>query len=118
MSKIYQPALNATESKRNQTLKQYAPLAVAAVLILACNGAFAASGDELGDGVCALVKMLQGKFVIGTAILAMIGSGLALLFGAELTDGIKRAVTIVAVVGFIVSFGGILTRVFPTLTGC
>lgn len=117
MSKFNQSMLNAQKSKGGQALKQYAPFAVGALLMLSCSGAFAA-GDELGDGICKLVNLLQGKFLFGVSVLAMLGGGAALLFGAELTDGIKKAVTIVAIVGLVVSFASILSMAFSSMTSC
>lgn len=113
----YQLMVNAHVSKGTKALKRHAPLVVGPLLMLMCRSAFAA--DDLGDGICQLVNLLQGKFLFGIAVLAMLGGGSALLFGAELTDGIKKAVTIVAIVGLIVTFASILSLAFGSkLTGC
>lgn len=76
--------------------------------------AFAA--DELGDGICQLVNVLTGKWLFGIAVLAMLGAGSALMFGAELSDGVKKMVTIVTIVGMIVSFSSILAMAFSKLS--
>lgn len=90
-------------------------------MLLMAGAARAAGGeDELGDGICRVVNLLTGKFLFGIAVLAMVAGGGALLFGAELTDGVKKVVTIVAIVGMIVSFGGILSFAFNAMAsnGC
>jgi type IV secretory pathway VirB2 component (pilin) len=96
--------------------------AIAALLLLATGAAFATtsttSSDELGTGICALVTLLQGKFLFGIAVLSMVGGGGALLFGAELSDGVKKAVTITAIVGMIISFSSLLTTAFSSMTSC
>lgn len=117
MSQQDQFITTENKCKNGQTIKQYAPLAIGVFLMLSCNGAFAA-GDELGEGICKLVNLLQGKFLFGIAVLAMLGGGAALMYGAELTDGIKKAATIVAIVGLIVSFGSILSMAFGSLVSC
>lgn len=90
------------------------------VLLMLGEPAFAQSADELGGGVCKLVNLLTGKWLFGIAVLAMVAGGAALLFGAELTDGVKKMVTIVTIVGMVVSFGSILSMAYSTFssTGC
>lgn len=106
----YQSMFNA------QTFKKHLPTVVGVLLMAAFNVAFAAGGDELGGGVCTLVNLLTGKYLFGTAVLAMVAGGLALLFGAELTDGVKKMVTIVTIVGMILSFGGVLSMAYNALS--
>lgn len=110
MQKNHQQMNNAQDDKSQRYV-------VAGVLLMiVANAAFAAGGDELGNGICQVVNLLTGKFLFGIAMLAMVGGGAALLFGAELTDGIKKMVTIVAIVGMIVSFGGILSFAYNALS--
>jgi len=90
---------------------------VGALLMVAVNVAFAANGDELGNGICQIVNLLTGKFLFGISVLSMVGGGSALLFGAELTDGVKKMVTVVAIVGMILSFGGILSLAYNSMSG-
>jgi hypothetical protein len=101
-------------------LKKYGPAAFQVALIFGARSAMADGGDELGGGICNVVNLLMGKWVFGSALGAMIASGTALLFGAELTEMLKRTLTIVAGVGFIVSFGGLLTLAYSKLSsaGC
>lgn len=102
-------------------LKKCAPELFATALMLSAGAAFAdSSTDELGGGVCNVVNLLTGKWLFGLAVLAMVGGGVALLFGAELTDGVKKMVTIVTIVGMILSFGGILSLAYSRLSsaGC
>lgn len=89
---------------------------VGALLMVVVNVAFAAGGEELGNGICQVVNLLTGKFLFGISVLAMLGGGSALLFGAELTDGVKKMVTIVAIVGMILAFGGILSMAYNSLS--
>lgn len=95
---------------------QYARIVTA--LLIGCmvltEPAFAA--DELGGGICELVNLLTGKWLFGIAVLAMLGAGSALMFGAELSDGVKKLVTIVTIVGMILSFSSILAMAFSKLS--
>lgn len=102
------------------SLKRILPQLLILSLLVAASAARAAGEDELGDGICKVVNLLTGKFLFGIAVLAMVAGGGALLFGAELTDGVKKVVTIVAIVGMIVSFGGILSFAFNSMAsaGC
>lgn len=111
MRKNHQSMLNV------ESFKKQLPVVVGVLLMLAVNTAFAASADELGDGICKIVNLLTGKFLFGISVLSMVGGGAALLFGAELTDGVKKMVTIVTIVGMILSFGGILSMAFNSLSG-
>lgn len=98
-------------------LKKHAPVALAVMLVFAANVAFAADGDELGDGICKVVNLLTGKWLFGISVLSMIAGGVALLFGAELTDGVKKVVTIVTIVGTMLAFSGILSMAFSRFSG-
>ena len=100
-----------------EALKKYAPTLIVGTLAL-LSSEMALAADELGGGICKLVELLTGKWLFGIAVLAMLAGGAALIFGAELTDGVKKVVTIISIVGMIVAFGGILQMVFPSLTGC
>lgn len=95
--------------------KLIAALIVAASLALVSTGAMAA--DEMGDGVCKLVNILTGKWLFGFTILATLGAGAALLFGAEMTDGLKKLATIISIVGIILAMSSILSLVFSKFGG-
>ncbi|ART61507.1 hypothetical protein CBP36_21305 (plasmid) [Acidovorax carolinensis] len=99
---------------------KYAPMVMVGFLMLMIGDSAFAQADELGNGICKVVNLLTGKFLFGVSVLAMVAGGAALLFGAELTDGVKKMVTIVAIVGMILSFGGILSMAFNSLSsaGC
>lgn len=103
-----------------QKLSKYAPQLAIGMLLLLTGEVALAQGDELGYGICKVVNLLTGKFLFGISVLAMVAGGAALLFGAELTDGVKKMVTIVAIVGMILSFGGILSMAYSSLSsaGC
>ncbi|HEY0843446.1 hypothetical protein [Methylotenera sp.] len=75
------------------------------------------AADELGDGTCKLVNLLTGKWLFAFTILAVLGGGAALLFGGEITDGIKKIATIVTIVGIILATSSILTLVFSRFGG-
>lgn len=92
-------------------VKEWA-VAIGICLMVASASAFAQSSDELGNGICKLVGLLTGKWLFGFAILATLGAGAALLFGAEMTDGIKKLATIISIVGLILSMGSILAFAF------
>ncbi len=77
----------------------------------------AMAADELGDGICKLVNLLTGKWLFGFTILAVLGGGAALMFGGEITDGIKKIATIVTIVGIILATASILTLVFTRFGG-
>lgn len=79
-------------------------------LLMISNGAMAA--DEMGDGICAVVNLLNGKFLFGFGMLAVLGSGAALLFGGEITDGLKKVATIIAVIGIILAASSLFKLAF------
>lgn len=85
---------------------------LALALVSGAASAQAAGGDALGDGICKLVDLLTGKWLFGFTILATLGAGAALLFGGEITDGLKKIATIISVVGIILATASILTMVF------
>lgn len=74
------------------------------------TGSFAA--DEIGGGVCSIVNILTGKWLFGFTMLAILGGGAAILFGAEISDGIKKLATIVTVVGLILGSSQLLSLAF------
>lgn len=80
-------------------------------MLLVSNGAYAAV-DETGDGICRLVNLLTGKWLFGFTILATMGAGAAVLFGGEITDGIKKIATIITVVGLIIATASLLSMAF------
>lgn len=93
-------------------------VALAMGLMFFSGGVLADSGtDELGSGICKLVGVLTGKWLFGFAMLAVLGAGAALLFGAEMTDGLKKIATIISVVGLILVAGGILSLAFTKFQG-
>lgn len=99
------------------SFKKQLPVMVGVLLLMTVNAAFAAGADELGSGICQIVNLLTGKFLFGISVLSMVGGGAALLFGAELTDAVKKMVTVVAIVGMILSFGGILSLAYNAMSG-
>lgn len=82
---------------------------------LSSTGALA--DDQMGAGICSLVKLLTGKWLFGFTILATLGAGAALLFGAEMTDGLKKIATIITVVGMILGMSSILSMAFTAFGG-
>lgn len=99
---------------KNRSSVVQVSLAVGAALLLVSTGAAA---DELGDGICRLVTLLTGKWLFGFTILATLGAGAALLFGGEITDGLKKLATIITVVGMILAMASILTMAFSSVAG-
>ena len=92
--------------------------AAAVGLLLVSGGAFAA--DAMGDGICSVVALLTGKWLFGFTILATLGAGAALLFGGEITDGLKKIATIISIVGIIIATSSILSMAFKgsSLVAC
>lgn len=90
-------------------------LVVGLGLMLMSNGAFAA--DEMGDGICKVVNLLTGKWLFGFTILATLGAGAGLLFGGEMTDGLKKIATIISVVGLILATSSIMSMAFTAFSG-
>lgn len=95
-----------------------ADLVIGVMLMVISSAAFAQAGggSELGDGICGLVKILTGKWLFGFTILATLGAGAALLFGGEITDGLKKIATIISIVGIILATSSILSTVFTKLS--
>lgn len=89
-------------------------VALAVGLGLVSSGAFAA--DEMGGGICKVVNLLTGKWLFGFTILATLGAGAALLFGAEMSDGLKKVATIITVVGMILGMSSILSMAFSAFS--
>lgn len=90
-------------------------MAVGLAMLLMSQGAYAA--DETGDGICAVVNLLTGKWLFGFTILATMGAGAAVLFGGEITDGVKKIATIITVVGLIIATSSILSMAFVKFGG-
>lgn len=87
-------------------------------LMMAAGSAHAqAGGEELGGAICQLVDILTGKWLFGFTILATLGSGAALLFGGEITDGLKKIATIISIVGIILATSSILSKIFTWAGG-
>lgn len=87
---------------------------VGVTLLCACSAAYAA--DPLGDGICKLVTLLTGKWLFGSTILATLAGGAVVMFGGEISDGIKKLVTIITIVGMILAMSSLLTMVFNAFT--
>lgn len=86
------------------------------ILIFVAGRAFA-SGGELGDEGCELVRLLTGKWLFSLTILAIIGTGSALLFGSEMSDTLKKVCSIIFVAGLMVSAPMIVAYVFKSFGG-
>lgn len=95
--------------KSSKLVKNFA---VAALTLLVASSSFAQVPDAMGDGVCKIVTLLTGKWLFGFALLSTIGGGAAILFGAEITEGIKKLATIVTVVGLILGMTSLLGAAF------
>lgn len=88
-------------------------------LALMSIGDMALAADVMGDGICALAKMLTGKWLFGFSLLAALGGGAALLFGGEMSDGLKRLATLITIVAMILATSSLLTALFAaaSITG-
>lgn len=85
---------------------------VVCLALLCVSDVALAQTDEMGDGICKLVNLMTGKWLFGFSILATLGSGAALLFGGEMTDGVKKMATIISVVGLIIGMSSLLSMAF------
>ncbi len=101
--------------KHKATGNQNWPL-VGLCLLAISTAAYAA--DPLGDGICKVVELLTGKYLFGTAVLATLGGGTVVLFGGEISDGLKKLVTVITVVGMILAVGGILSYIYTFKGTC
>lgn len=104
---------NATENK--ETTKALAMVLITAALMMASGSAFAQ--EELGDGVCAFVNMLTGKWLFGLTLLAIIGTGSAQLFGIEMSETLKKISAIILTVSLILAGSSILAFAFKSFNG-
>lgn len=105
-------AIEQEQKKSAATEAKEWAIALGICLVMTSFPAFAQATDELGGSICKLVGILTGKWLFGFAILATLGAGAALLFGAEMTDGIKKLATIITIIGMILSMGSILSFAF------
>lgn len=67
-------------------------------------------------GLCTLIGSFVGKFLTAAGALGLIGSLFGLLSGAELTEGFKKILGVVAIVSLIMAAPAIIT--FVTGTAC
>ena len=91
-------------------------LAVAAGLLMVSSGAMAqevVTGDSMGNSMCKVIEIFTGKYLFAFSVLAVVGAGLALLFGGEITDGLKKIATIIAIVGMIMMGTFIMGKIVP-----
>ena len=102
--------------QERKSKSQVVKLTVAVGICLALFSTGAMAADEMGDGICKLVNLLTGKWLFGFTILATLGAGAALLFGAEITDGMKKVATIITVVGMILGMSSILSMAFQAFS--
>lgn len=107
--------MNKQNPKNNRHATTIA-LAVGATLLAASSCAFA--GDPLSDGPCGFYNMLKGRWLFGFALAGIMGVGIAVMYGGELSDMMKKAITIIAVIGIIIGSPAMLTLLFPSFTPC
>lgn len=69
-------------------------------------------GDAMGDTMCQFVKIFTGKWLFGAMMCAMAATGIPLLMGAEMTDMVKKVMTIIFIGSVILFSGQILVWVF------
>jgi type IV secretory pathway VirB2 component (pilin) len=81
--------------------KQWA-IAIGMALLMQHFGVFAA---DMGDPLCDVSNMLTGKTMLGVMFFAVIGGGMGVFFGGEMTDFLKIIAKLILVVGIILAFG-------------
>lgn len=93
-------------------------VALGLIMTLYAGAALAGGADPLGDGMCKVVELLTGKWAFGLSVVALLGVGAAFLFGVEMSEVMKKLVTLVTAVAFVVFGGSILKFIFPAMVGC
>jgi type IV secretory pathway VirB2 component (pilin) len=92
---------------------------LAMVIVFYAGAALAGgSSDPLGSGMCRVVELLTGKWAFGLSVVALLGVGAAFLFGVEMSEVMKKLVTLITAVAFVVFGGNILKFIFPSMVGC
>lgn len=91
-------------------------IALSVGLSLLCISSAAYAADPLGDGICKVVNLLTGKWLFGFTILATLGGGAVLMFGGEISDGLKKLATIITIVGMILSMSSLLSMAFTAFS--
>lgn len=95
-------------------LKSNAPIIVGLGLLLLSNGAMA---QDMGDGLCGFYNKFMGKTLFGITLLSIVGGGLGILFGGEMTDYLKTLAKIVMVVGIMLGAAQLITVAFKAFGG-
>jgi pheromone shutdown protein TraB len=85
-------------------------VAVFLVLFMMCSGAHAQT--ELASGVCSWVKVLTGKWLFGFSVLGFVGGFVVLIFGGEMTEGVKKVATLMSIIAIILSAPALLALAF------
>ena len=109
-----QMAFFQTQKNAKKILGVALMLFVVAALLLVPDFAHAAgaggSGMPWESPLQKLVDSLTGPVAIGISILCILGAGLALAFGGEITGFVRTMIVIVLVVAVIVFAAGFLTQ--------
>ncbi len=100
-----------------KSLQEWLTALAMCLMVVAAGPVLADAGDELGDGICKVVNILTGKWLFGGAVLATIGGLVGIIFGGEISDGIKKVATIVTILGLCVGIPGILAFAFKKFSG-
>lgn len=113
---IANPQLSFAQTQNNvKKIATFALMAVAIVaLILMPDFAHAAGAGGGGmpweSPLQKLIDSLTGPVAIGISVLCILGAGLALAFGGEITGFVRTMIVIVLVVAVIVFAAGFLTQ--------
>lgn len=102
------------EQMMARLVKSKVPLLVGLGLLMLSNGAMA---QDMGDGLCGFYNKFMGKTLFGITLLAIVGGGLAVLFGGEMTDYLKTLAKIVMVVGIMLGAAQLITVAFRAFGG-
>ncbi len=102
------------EDTMARLVKSKVPLLVGLGLLMMSNGAMA---QDMGDGLCGFYNKFMGKTLFGITLLAIVGGGLAVLFGGEMTDYLKTLAKIVMVVGIMLGAVQLITVAFRAFGG-
>jgi type IV secretion system protein TrbC len=110
--------MSATEvqaqPRSTHSIVRMLPLAAVAVMVLLMpEAAFAAGGDPWASSLTGLTKMLSSTVARGIGTIALFAAGGMLVFGGELNEFTKKILMVVLAVAVMMLGGGMIDTLFP-----